>query len=620
MTVLKLCSFLLVVLAMSATVMMSGVVLAQTQGTGASDQVVLPLSIGEEHDGTPPGKNMVNAVAISSTHIKLTWDSTPASSLYDTTFQIQRCLGASCTDFSTLATVSAAINNIISYNDTGLTVATNYRYRVIVNSPGTESIVSNIASATTPAADATTPAADCRVYHSTDIPKYISGVTSTLLVPDNFTIRDANVINLHLRFRPGSYGYGFYAALISPSNTRVELFANRANLDGIRLDDKAGQSIQDGEALFAGAYRPIDMLSTLNGQPGNGMWRLYAFAGADAPFNAEFGGADLFSWGLELCGVPVTPPAAPTTLTSRSASSSQIVLTWQDNATNEAGFRIQRCQDTGCTNFVRIRTVAANDASHTDRGLTADTTYRYRVRAYGSVGDSDFTDIITATTGPVAPTNLQGTVASSNQINLTWTDNSINELRYKVERCAHSDCTNFVHIATVAANATTYQNSGLAPGATYRYRVRGYNRNGNSTYSNVVTKTTLNSVSNTGEVAPAPDLAVGSLVQGNATYTTDAETDSLTIWMKADDAFTLTQGAACMDGVQPTTVELVVGEQHLPMPANTVQSGLYIASINARLLVVDNAYLVEVQWQCAGAEELMTNYVGTLHVTATTSP
>jgi len=549
-------------------------------------------------NGFLPPSNLT-ANTISSTQINLTWNDNSSD---ETNFQIQRCQGASCTNFSALATVGA---NTTSYNNTGLTAGTSYRYRVRAIKSGAQSSYSNIAGATT-------LAAGCNAYHSTDVPKSISDnatVESTLVVPGNFAIGDVNVANFRIQH---TYDGDLTANLVSPSNTAIELFSSVGssgdNFDGTRFDDSAGQSIVNGTAPFAGTYRPEGTLSSLNGQPGNGTWRLRV---AD---NAGGDEGQLLGWSLEICTTPLTLPAAPSTLTSRTASSTQIALTWEDNSTNETGFKIERCQNAGCTNYAQVATVGANVHSYTNGSLLANTAYRYRVRAYNGAGNTGYTNVTTATTGPLAPTTLQGTVVSGSQINLAWTDNSTNELGFKVERCAGSGCTNFLHIGTVAANTTTYQSMGLAPGTTYRFRVRGYNNNGNSSYSNIVARTTLASASSADVIAAVQDQSLAALVQGDASAIADAESNDLAIWTTAAGAFTLTQGAACIDGAQPMAVTLLIGDQQLPMSVDAEQSGLYTAAIAAQSFADGKSYLVEVQWQCAGTEETLVNYVGTLNI------
>lgn len=97
-------------------------------------------------------------------------------------------------------------------------------------------------------------------------------------------------------------------------------------------------------------------------------------------------------------GQSVTPvkPTAPTALVATAASTSQVNLTWQNSATNQTGFKIERSTD-GVT-FTQIATAAATAASYSDTALAAGTKYSYRVRATNSAGDSDYSNVASATT------------------------------------------------------------------------------------------------------------------------------------------------------------------------------------------------------------------------------
>lgn len=183
-------------------------------------------------------------------------------------------------------------------------------------------------------------------------------------------------------------------------------------------------------------------------------------------------------------------PAAPSNLQATTSSSSQINLSWTDNATNENGFFVESCVGSSCTNFSQIAQAGINVTSFTHTGLTAGGTYRYRVRSFNGNGNSTYSNIGEAVTPvspsvPVAPTSLTANAVSATQINLTWADNSTDESGFYIERCAAVSCTNFTQIAQSGANTTAYSNSPLSAGVTYRYRIRAFNAAGTSAYSTV---------------------------------------------------------------------------------------------------------------------------------------
>ncbi len=98
-----------------------------------------------------------------------------------------------------------------------------------------------------------------------------------------------------------------------------------------------------------------------------------------------------------------TPPTDPTNLSATAVGTSQIDLTWTGSTDNVgvSGYRVERCQGAGCTNFVEVATPAGT--SHPDSGLTPGTTYRYRVRAADAVPNfSGYSNIATATTATAA--------------------------------------------------------------------------------------------------------------------------------------------------------------------------------------------------------------------------
>ena len=104
------------------------------------------------------------------------------------------------------------------------------------------------------------------------------------------------------------------------------------------------------------------------------------------------------------------PVAGPSNLQATADSASQISLSWSPGL-GQTTYELQRMQDSvdpGAT-FATI----ANDitmTSYTDSGLTAGTTYSYRVRGVSAGGQSPWSNTDMATTSTTSPTPMAGDV------------------------------------------------------------------------------------------------------------------------------------------------------------------------------------------------------------------
>ena len=191
-------------------------------------------------------------------------------------------------------------------------------------------------------------------------------------------------------------------------------------------------------------------------------------------------------------------------LSVSTVSSSQIDLTWDASTDNVAvsGYQIFR-------NGTSIAT--SNTNSYSSTGLTASTEYAYTVLAYDAEGNkSAQSDAASATTNdgtdteaPTVPKNLNASVVSSSQIDLTWdasTDN-VAVTGYEIFRGGTS-------IGT--SNTNSYSNTGLTASTEYTYTVLASDAEGNksaqSDAANASTTTTgISSISGEGiNIYPNP--------------------------------------------------------------------------------------------------------------------
>ncbi|MBL4575364.1 MAG: fibronectin type III domain-containing protein [Opitutaceae bacterium] len=92
--------------------------------------------------------------------------------------------------------------------------------------------------------------------------------------------------------------------------------------------------------------------------------------------------------GLTFCTFTVVSIAG---FLAPNATAGQLTLSWTDNSDNESGFRIER--STEGVSFTEIGTVGANTTLFVDTFVTSFTAYSYRVRAYNSSGNSNYSNV-----------------------------------------------------------------------------------------------------------------------------------------------------------------------------------------------------------------------------------
>ena len=182
-------------------------------------------------------------------------------------------------------------------------------------------------------------------------------------------------------------------------------------------------------------------------------------------------------------------PNAPTDFSASPVSSSEIALSWTDNSDNETGFRIERAPDEEGSpgSYGIIHTTLPDVNSFTDTGLGVDTTYHYKIYAFNDAGDSLPIDASSGTSGdigivPSAPTDFSAISISSSEIALSWTDNSDNEIGFRIKRFSNDigGSGSYELIHTTSSDENSFNDTGLEPDTTYIYQVCAFNEEGES--------------------------------------------------------------------------------------------------------------------------------------------
>ncbi len=99
-------------------------------------------------------------------------------------------------------------------------------------------------------------------------------------------------------------------------------------------------------------------------------------------------------------------------------------------------------------------------------------------------------------TGPAvkAPSNANAVALSDTRIDVSWRDNSSNEIGFEVHRSTAGPSGAFTLLASTGAGSARYGDAGLTPARQYCYKVRAFRRadgkTGYSAYSNTVCATT----------------------------------------------------------------------------------------------------------------------------------
>jgi hypothetical protein len=206
-----------------------------------------------------------------------------------------------------------------------------------------------------------------------------------------------------------------------------------------------------------------------------------------------------------------TAPAAPSANAATNVGSNAFTANWSTSS-GASGYRLDVSTSNTFGSFVfgYQDLDVGNTLSGNVSGLSPNTTYFYRVRAYNAAGNSGNSNTANATTNgdvPAAPSVNPATNITTNSFTANWNTSS-GATGYRIDVSPNSGFGTFVtgYQDLDVGNITSLNVNGLAAGTDYFYRLRAYNSSGTSGSSGTTQATTTLTAPAPPTVSPATNV------------------------------------------------------------------------------------------------------------------
>jgi hypothetical protein len=452
----------------------------------------------------PDAPSGLSAIQLTTTEVDITWTD---NSDNEDNFVLERSVNGG--GFNTLITLWA---NSSTFSDFDVIPGNNYSYRIkAINTYG-ESDYSNIVNLTVfPAPNVPTGLTATQLTineiditwtdNSDNEDNFVlersvnGGGFSTLvtLSTNNTTYLDASIAsgnNYEYRVKAiNTYGESDYSSIVNltalpapevPTGlTATQLTTTEVEINWTDDSDNEDNFVLERNTNGGGFSILITLSANISSyldasvSPGNNYeYRIKALN--------TYGESD-YSNTVNLTVLPA--PDAPSGLTANQLTTTEVDITWTDNSDNEDNFVLERSVNGG--GFTTLINLWANSSSFSDFDVIPGNNYSYRIKATNTYGESDYSNIpnVLILPAPDEPTNLTAIQLTTKEVEINWTDNSIDEDIFILERSEEG--ANYLELAEIHMNTTNFTDLTVSPSTSYDYRIKAVNQYGESGYSNI---------------------------------------------------------------------------------------------------------------------------------------
>jgi hypothetical protein len=326
---------------------------------------------------------------VSSSGISLSWKDNSSD---ETGFEIYR----SETTGSGFTLINTAGTNVTTYTDGGLAASSTHYYKVrAANQAGFSSYTSELPGTTLSGSPVTICTDGCSIITarsgngtSQDAAKAFDNSTSTKW----YNFQTAGSIWMQYQFC-NSVAYAVNSYSLTSANDMPLRDPKTVILYG--SNDGVNYTVVDSRNNIAFSARfQKQTFSFSNGTA----YKYYKF---EFVANTGNDGLQLSEIELMFSGtVSQGPgPAAPSGLTTLFNASELIDLTWTDNSTDETSFVIEQSLNSSFSPLQTSYSLAGNTTKNVIKGLTANTTYYFRIKSTNGSGSSAYSGVLTVKTG-----------------------------------------------------------------------------------------------------------------------------------------------------------------------------------------------------------------------------